>query len=84
MARQTEDEFHEVRKEILSQLFLGLKEVQRLPLRYIALLVLYATDPEKELVSQVIILIAETLILFLVVLKYFNRILGKEGPSASH
>lgn len=53
LSRQTEDVFMEVRLDILNQLYQGLKEVSRLPLRFLSLLVLYATDPDREILVKV-------------------------------
>lgn len=57
LGQATQDSSLEVRTDILNQLSEGLKSIGRkknsLPLRYMALMVLYATDPEKEMVLKV-------------------------------
>jgi len=47
-----QDTVFEVREALLKQVFKGLKDVRLLPLRFMSLLVLYATDSEKELLER--------------------------------
>lgn len=53
LAKSAQDISYEVRGEILQQLTKQLKDVQQLPLKYISMLVLYATDPERDLIQKV-------------------------------
>jgi hypothetical protein len=53
IAQVAQDKSFEVREKVLKTLFEGTKDVKHLPLRFLALYVLYATDPEKELLLRV-------------------------------
>ena len=53
MAMIFQDKSFEVREKLLKQLFEGTKDVQKLPIRFLSLYSLFATDPERELVTKV-------------------------------
>lgn len=53
IARIAQDKAFEVRDKVLRTLHDGAKDVQHLSIRFLALFVLYATDPEKELLMKV-------------------------------